>query len=45
MTGNIATTGTLTNNGKNIGSTHTHTGVQTGSGTTGHQRQEPSTPH
>lgn len=28
-------TGTIFNNGKNIGSTHTHTGVQTGGGTTG----------
>lgn len=28
-------TGTIYNNGKNIGSTHTHTGVQTGGGTTG----------
>lgn len=27
--------GTITNNGKNVGSTHTHTGVQTGGGTTG----------
>lgn len=33
--GNMATTGTLTNNGKNVGSTHTHNGVQTGSGNTG----------
>ena len=36
ITGNMAITGTsLTHNGKNIGSTHTHTGVQPGSGTTG----------
>jgi len=27
--------GTITHNGKNIGSTHTHSGVQTGSGNTG----------
>jgi hypothetical protein len=33
--GNIATTGTITNNGKNIGSTHEHSGVTTGSGNTG----------
>ncbi|HIE4429972.1 TPA: oxidoreductase [Burkholderia multivorans] len=33
--GNVATTGTLTNNGKNVGSTHTHGGVQPGSGNTG----------
>lgn len=32
---NISSTGTLTNNGKNISSTHTHGGVQTGSGSTG----------
>lgn len=35
ITGDVSITGTLTNNGKNIGSTHTHGGVQTGSGTTG----------
>lgn len=34
-TGAFNTVGTLTNNGKNVGSTHTHGGVQTGSGTTG----------
>ncbi len=33
--GNVTITGTLTNNGVNISSTHTHGGVQTGSGTTG----------
>ena len=32
---NVATTGTLTNNGKNVGSTHEHGGVQPGSGNTG----------
>lgn len=31
----LAVTGTLTNNGTNVGSTHRHGGVQTGSGTTG----------
>ena len=35
VTGNIVSTGTITNNGKNIDSTHTHSGVQTGSGNTG----------
>lgn len=35
VSGNIATTGTITNNGKSIGSTHTHSGVQPGSGNTG----------
>ncbi len=35
VNGNVATTGTFTNNGKNIGSTHTHTGVQPGGGNTG----------
>ena len=36
MDGNFAITGTtLTHNGKSIGSAHTHTGVQTGAGTTG----------
>lgn len=35
ITGNITTSGTITNNGKEIGSPHTHVGVQTGSGTTG----------
>lgn len=33
--GNVATTGTLTNNSKNVGSTHTHGGVTVGAGTTG----------
>lgn len=32
---NIKTTGMITNNGKNIGNTHTHSGVQTGGGNTG----------
>lgn len=35
VAGDVATTGTLTNNSKNVGSTHTHSGVTTGSGTTG----------
>lgn len=35
VTGNVNINGTVTNNGKNIGSTHTHGGVQTGGGTTG----------
>jgi uncharacterized protein involved in type VI secretion and phage assembly len=35
VNGNFATTGTITNNGKSIGSTHTHSGVTTGGGTTG----------
>lgn len=35
VNGNISSTGTVTNNSKNIGSTHTHSGVQTGSGNTG----------
>ena len=35
MIGSVAITGTVSNNGKNIGSTHTHIGVQSGSGTTG----------
>jgi hypothetical protein len=35
ITGDVATTGTLTNNGVNVGSTHTHGGVQTGGGTSG----------
>jgi hypothetical protein len=34
-TGNIASTGAVVNNGKSVGSVHTHGGVQTGSGTTG----------
>lgn len=33
--GNIATTGTITNNSKNIGSTHQHSGVTAGSGNSG----------
>lgn len=33
--GNVAITGTLTNNGKNVGSTHEHSGVQTGGSNTG----------
>lgn len=33
--GNITTTGTITNNGKNIGSTHQHGGVTAGSGNSG----------
>ena len=33
--GGVNITGTVTANGKNIGSTHTHGGVQTGGGTTG----------
>ena len=35
VTGNVDIVGTLTNNGKLVGSTHTHGGVQTGGGTTG----------
>jgi phage baseplate assembly protein V len=35
ITGNLATTGSITNNGKSIGSTHTHSGVQSGSSNTG----------
>jgi phage gp45-like len=35
ITGNVDTTGTLKNNTKNVGSTHTHSGVQTGGGNTG----------
>lgn len=35
ITGNVDINGTVTNNGKNIGSTHTHSGVQPGGGTTG----------
>lgn len=31
----VATTGALTNNGVNVGSTHTHSGVQSGGGTSG----------
>lgn len=33
--GNVETFGTLENNGVNVGSTHTHGGVQTGGGSTG----------
>lgn len=33
--GNVATTGTLTNNSHAVGSTHEHTGVTTGTGTSG----------
>lgn len=33
--GNVTTTGLLTNNGKNVGSTHTHSGVQSGGSNTG----------
>lgn len=33
--GNVSITGTFTVNGKNVGDTHTHSGVTTGSGTTG----------
>jgi len=32
---NVSITGTLTNNGVNVGSTHKHSGVQTGGGNTG----------
>ena len=35
VTGNVNIVGTLTNNGKLVGSTHQHSGVTTGSGTTG----------
>lgn len=35
LDGNVITTGTLMNNGKNVGSTHEHSGVTTGSGNTG----------
>ena len=35
VNGNVETVGTLTNNGVDVGSTHTHTGVQTGGGTSG----------
>lgn len=35
VNGNVATTGTLTNNGKNVGSTHTHSGVTAGPSNTG----------
>lgn len=35
INGNVSINGTVINNGKNIGSTHTHSGVQTGPGNTG----------
>lgn len=35
VVGNIKSTGTVTNNGKNIGSTHQHSGVTAGSGNSG----------
>lgn len=35
INGNVETFGTLENNGVNVGSTHTHSGVQTGAGTSG----------
>lgn len=35
IVGNVAITGSLTNNGVNVGSTHTHSGVDTGLGTSG----------
>lgn len=35
ITGATDTTGTLTNNGKNVGAAHTHSGVQPGGGNTG----------
>jgi hypothetical protein len=35
VVGDVETTGTLKNNTKNVGSTHTHSGVTTGSGNTG----------
>ncbi|MDR3533949.1 MAG: Gp138 family membrane-puncturing spike protein [Rhodopila sp.] len=35
LEGNVVHTGTFISNGKNIGSTHEHGGVQTGSGNTG----------
>lgn len=35
LEGDVATVGTLTNNGVNVGSTHEHSGVQPGSGNTG----------
>lgn len=35
IVGNVTTTGTLQNNSKNVGSTHTHNGVQPGGGNTG----------
>lgn len=35
LTGNVTVTGNLTNNGKNVGSTHMHSGVTPGPATTG----------
>jgi len=35
INGNVATTGTLTNNGKSVGGSHSHSGVQTGGSDTG----------
>ena len=35
VNGDVATTGALTNNGKSVGSTHKHSGVQTGTSNTG----------
>ena len=35
LTGNVATIGTLTNNTVNVGSTHTHSNVEPGGGTSG----------
>jgi len=35
VNGDVATTGALTNNGKNVGSTHKHSGVTSGSSNTG----------
>lgn len=35
IVGDITTTGTITNNGKDIGSAHTHSGVTPGGGSTG----------
>lgn len=35
IAGGLSTTGSLTNDGKDVGSTHTHSGVTTGGGSTG----------
>ena len=35
QTGNYSNTGNLTNNGKDVGSTHKHSGVQSGASNTG----------
>lgn len=35
IAGNVVITGTVTDNGKNIGSTHTHGGIEPGGGNTG----------